>query len=227
MIDSLTNKKKILKNFLDICVLDGWNNDSLGQSIEEAGFGAEDQNLIFPNAIHSLTDFFIEQGNEEFLIKSKKINFSELRVRNKIKELVRLRLLIESDNKNALRALLTISKGRRIPALVKNAYKISDLMWSCAGDSSTDFNFYTKRAILSKVFTRTLIYFISDQSKNNEKSWDFLDDQIEKVMKIGEVKMKIKKYISKAQDCAAKACNLKEGVTKLPFIRLFNLKNKF
>lgn len=227
MIDSLTNKQKILKSFLDICVLDGWNNDTLGQAIEESGFKIEDQHIIFPNAVHSLTDFFAAQGNEEFLKKSKKIDLSELRVRDKIKELVKLRLLIEEDNKNALRALITITKGRRIPVLVKNAYKISDLMWKFAGDSSTDFNFYTKRAILSKVFSRTLIHFISDQSKNNQESWDFLDLEIEKVMKIGEVKMKVKEYVNKAQDCATKACNLKENITKLPFIRLINLKNKF
>ncbi len=222
MINSLVNKKKILKNFLDICTLDGWNNKSLGDAVIKSGFKLEDQELIFDNGIHSLIDFFIDQNNEKMRKKAAKIDFTKLRVRDKIKELVKIRLLIEEDNKNALQSLITISKGERIPNLAKNTYKVTDLMWEIIGDKSTDFNFYTKRLILSKVLTRTTLCFINDTSKNHKKSWDLLDDQIEKVMKLGEIKMKMKNYMEKIQSCANKTSNLKSNLKKLPFIRLIN-----
>jgi ubiquinone biosynthesis protein COQ9 len=151
--------------------------------------------------------------------KASKIDLSKMKVRDKIKKLVKTRLLIEENNRNSLKSLITLSKGKRIPNLVKNNYNIAGLIWTTAGDSSTDFNFYTKRLILSKVFARTFINFVNDESEGFQDSWNFLDDQIDKVMKIGQIKMKIK-------NCTTTACNLKENIKELPFLRLLKNKHK-
>lgn len=219
MSNSFTNKKKILKNFLNICVLDGWNNESLDEAINKSNLDVKDRALFFDNGIYSLIDFFIEHGNEELVKKAKKIDLSQMKVRDKIKELVKLRILVEEGNKNAIKALITISKGKRIPTLVKNNYKISSLIWDIAGDTSTDFNFYSKRLILSKVFARTFINFANDESVNYQETWKLLDEQIDKIMKISQIKMKIK-------NCVATSCNFKDNIKELPFLRLFKSKNK-
>lgn len=215
------NKQKILKSFLRNCLFDGWNNKNLQNSAKEAGFTASESHLFFENGIYSLTDFFIEEGNKEFEEKAKNIDLKNLRIRDKIKELVKTRLLVEEENKNAIKVLTTISKGRKIPNLLKNSYKIADKMWEITGDTSTDINFYTKRLILSKVFSKTLLFFISDNSKNNEESWKILDKEIEKVMKIGKIKATFQTCTNKFKECNFSKNSLKEKISKLPFIRLY------
>ncbi len=229
-MNSFVNRRKILDNFLKICAIDGWSNQSLKEASIHSGFNDGDELLIFEDGIYSLIDFFFEQGNLELKKESKKIDLKNLRVRDKIKELVKLRLDIDKDQKNALQSLTTISRGRKIPTLIKNSYNIADIIWKIAGDNSEDFNFYSKRIILSKVFTRVSLKFIADSSVDNKNSWKLLDEEIEKIMQISIIKEKFKK--SKSYRGAKFICNFKErfkgnfknNIQDLPFIRLFNSK---
>ena len=61
-------------------------------------------------------------------------------------------------------------------------------MWYAAGDTSTDFNFYTKRATLAGVYSSTLLYWLNDRSPGGEATWGFLDRRIDDVMKIEKLK---------------------------------------
>ena len=61
-------------------------------------------------------------------------------------------------------------------------------MWYAAGDTSTDFNFYTKRATLAGVYSSTLLYWLNDRSPGSEATWGFLDRRIDDVMRIEKLK---------------------------------------
>ena len=39
-----------------------------------------------------------------------------------------------------------------------------DAIWYAAGDSATDFNFYTKRGLLAAVYGATMLYWLDDRS---------------------------------------------------------------
>jgi len=221
-MNSLKNRQKILDNFLKICIIDGWSNQSLKEAAAKSGFKDGDELLIFEDGIYSLIDFYFEIGNNEFRKKAEQLELEDLKIRDKIKNLVKLRLNIEEGNKNALHSLVSISRGRRIPTLIKNSYNISDSMWRASGDNSQDFNFYSKRIILSKIFTRVALKFIDDESDNHQDSWNLLDKEISKIMKISTIKEKIKN--SKINKAAKIACNLKENFKDLPFVRLFHKK---
>ena len=68
-------------------------------------------------------------------------------------------------------------------------------MWYIAGDNSTDFNFYTKRMILSGVYSSLILHFINNDSMlETEKK---LDDSLLKVSKIPLIKEKIQLYKKK------------------------------
>ena len=62
------------------------------------------------------------------------------------------------------------------------------MTWRAIGDNSTDFNFYTKRALLSGVYTSTMLYWFSDNSEDFEDTWKFLANRIADVMQIEKVK---------------------------------------
>ena len=77
---------------------------------------------------------------------------------------------------------------------LKLLYKTVDAMWYAAGDTSTDFNFYTKRATLAGVYSSTLLYWLNDRSAGGEATWGFLDRRIDDVMKIEKLKSQVKSW---------------------------------
>ena len=71
-------------------------------------------------------------------------------------------------------------------------YQTVDAMWQAAGDSATDFNFYTKRMTLAAVHSATVLYWLNDSSDAFENTWTFLDRRIEDVMRIEKAKAKLR-----------------------------------
>ena len=70
-------------------------------------------------------------------------------------------------------------------------FNISDEVWFVSGDSSTDFNYYTKRFILMNIYVSTFLYFLRDSSEDFSKTENLLDKQIKAVLKFGKLKSKI------------------------------------
>ena len=60
------------------------------------------------------------------------------------------------------------------------------------GDKSEDYNWYSKRAILSAVYASTVLYWLGDNSEGSEETWHFLDRRIEDVMKFETAKVQLK-----------------------------------
>ena len=59
-----------------------------------------------------------------------------------------------------------------------------DTIWFAVGDKTTDFGFYTKRALLAGVYLSTLLYWLNDGSEDTQATWGFLDRRIADVMRI-------------------------------------------
>ncbi|MEQ8502258.1 MAG: COQ9 family protein, partial [Sneathiellaceae bacterium] len=71
---------------------------------------------------------------------------------------------------------------------VLGLYRTVDAMWYAAGDTATDWNFYTKRALLAGVYASTLLYWLQDQSEDFAATWAFLDRRVENVMAIQKLR---------------------------------------
>ena len=64
----------------------------------------------------------------------------------------------------------------------------ADAIWTALGDTSTDLNWYTKRATLSAVYAATVLFWLGDDSPDHQATWDFLDRRIENVMRFEKAK---------------------------------------
>jgi ubiquinone biosynthesis protein COQ9 len=80
---------------------------------------------------------------------------------------------------------------------VKLLWRTVDAMWRAIGDTSTDFNFYTKRGILAGVYSATLMRWFNDTSEGETATGEFLDRRIEDVMKFEKFKAQVKKETAK------------------------------
>lgn len=241
LLNSIENKEKILQEFLQIAAFEGWNKESLLQALDKCKIGREFCPIIFENDILDLTEFYINSQNQKFCDEISKIkDFHQDKIRNKIRLCLYKRFEIEAQNKLALQRMVNFYQnpknflqfeiGAR-PLLygLKNCYQIADLMWKTINDSSTDFNYYTKRITLGKIILRSLQSFLQDESNNLEKTKNFIDLEIEKVMKFEKFKGRVKQVSKKVKDGFGHFILDENGLIKspkdlikdLPFIRLF------
>ena len=92
------------------------------------------------------------------------------------------------------RAIGLLSLPFNAPLAARLLYKTVDALWYAAGDTSTDFSFYTKRATLAGVYSSTLFYWLNDHTPGSEATWAFLDRRIDDVMKIERVKSQVRSW---------------------------------
>jgi ubiquinone biosynthesis protein COQ9 len=241
LLDSIENKNKILAEFVKISAFDGWNKDSLRKALKNCNFDENYGEIIFENGLIELADFYIEQQNlKSAELISQIADFSSEKIRNKIKFFLYARLEVEVNNKMVLQQLfnfyinpknfLNLELGSKpIASAIKSCYKIADFIWESINDSSTDFNFYTKRLTLAKIILRSFFIFLKDESKNFIQTRKFIDSQIEKVMNFEQFKRKIKNFIEASKENSKEILldennnlkSFKEIFSNLPFIRLF------
>jgi ubiquinone biosynthesis protein COQ9 len=74
----------------------------------------------------------------------------------------------------------------------KAIWGTADKIWNALGDTSDDVNWYTKRATLSGVYSATVLYWLGDDSADNQATWEFLDRRIDDVMQIEKVKAQVR-----------------------------------
>ena len=86
------------------------------------------------------------------------------------------------------RALAIGSMPQNVRASLRGAWQSADIMWRLAGDTATDYNHYTKRAILSSLYSATLLVWLDDESEDKAETRAFLDRRIENVMQFEKAK---------------------------------------
>ena len=114
----------------------------------------------------------------------------EMRLRDRIIAGIRARLEDQADHKDQVR------KGIGVLALPQHAlvgakclYDTVNRLWYAVGDTSTDHNFYTKRALLSGVYGATVLFWLSDGSAGHERTWEFLGRRIDDALRIPKAAM--------------------------------------
>ena len=80
-------------------------------------------------------------------------------------------------------ALAILAMPQNVPLALKTGWRSADLMWRLAGDTATDYNHYSKRLILSAVYTSTLLAWIDDDSEGWSQTAAFLDRRLGDVMR--------------------------------------------
>jgi ubiquinone biosynthesis protein COQ9 len=122
-----------------------------------------------------------------------KAKLPQLKVRERIALAVKLRLAVLRPHKEAARraaALLTLPPHASLG--MKLLYRTVDAIWRGIGDTSTDFNFYSKRAILAGVYSATLLRWFSDTSTDEEITDAFLQRRIDDVMRFEKFKAQVR-----------------------------------
>jgi len=171
-------------------IFDGWNETALIAAAEMAGVDVGVARLAFPGAkpmdmitawIASVDHAMAEEWPAERL--------ATLKIRERIRTLVAFRLEAVAHIDEAVRrALAVMAQPQNAGTALKLGWQSADIMWRLAGDTATDYNHYTKRAILAGIYSATLAVFVNDDSEGKADTYAFLDRRIDGVMKFEKVK---------------------------------------
>ena len=173
-------------------IFDGWTETALIAAAEAAGVDADIARLAFPKGpgqAMDMIDAWIMNIDAAMEAEWPAERLATLKIRERIRTLVAFRLEAVAHIDEAVRrALAIMAMPQNAPRALKIGWRSADIMWRLAGDTATDYNHYTKRAILGGIYSATLAVFVNDDSDGKVKSYEFLDRRIDGVMKFEKAK---------------------------------------
>ncbi len=176
-------KENLLKRALLHVPFDGWSKNVLELAAVEAGVDASYSWRLFPHGPIDAIAYWSQQLDQDMLTALPSPEGLKVREKIALATKTRITLLIpyrETANKTARYLALP----QHVTQATRMLYKTVNEIWYYAGDTSTDYNFYTKRGLLALVYSTTFLYWLKDDSEDFEKTWDFLDRRIEEVLKL-------------------------------------------
>ena len=165
-------------------VFDGWTKKAVDSAAVRLGIDPAQARLAMPKFQAALIDLYIQEVDRGLETWSTPERLAGMKIREKIRSLVWRRLEIMGPAREAIRrAVAILAMPQNIPLAVRTSWRTADLMWRLAGDTSTDFNHYTKRMTLGAIYASTLMAWLEDQSDGWGETATFLDRRIDDVMK--------------------------------------------
>ncbi len=171
---------------------DGWSDAALRAAAADVGADMALARAHFPRGGVDLALAYHARGDAQMLARLAEHDLDIMRIRDKVALAVRLRL--EGAEREAVR------RGAALFALPQYAaegaraiWGTADAIWNALGDTSEDGNWYTKRAILSGVYSSTVLYWLGDESPGEADTWAFLDRRIDGVMTFEKAKAQVQK----------------------------------
>jgi ubiquinone biosynthesis protein COQ9 len=169
-------------------VFDGWTWAAVDSAAAQLGLDPVKARLAMPGTRGGLIDCYIEAVDRALEAWADQ-HLAGMKVRDKITALVWQRLQIMAPAREAVRtALAFLAWPQNVPHGARIGWRSADLMWRLAGDSSTDFNHYTKRLTLGAVYGSTMLAWLDDQSEGWIDTRAFLDRRIDDVMQFEKFK---------------------------------------
>lgn len=195
--DDAALKEAVLAAALPDAGFDGFTDAALAKAGASAGVNADDLARLFPEGPLSLIEYYSVSADGEMEKRLAAMNLPAMKIRERIAAAVLARLSILKAHKEAARrAGATLSLPLHAGLAARLMYRSVDAMWRAVGDTSTDFNFYTKRGILAGVYGATLLRWFNDSSEDESATTEFLAARIENVMQFEKFKAKAKKALS-------------------------------
>ena len=172
-------------------IFDGWTETSLANAAEMVGASPDVARLAFPGGAMDMIDAWIERIDADMITAFPPERIATLKIRERIRDLVLFRLDAIAGLEEAVRrATAVMAMPQNAPGALRTGWRSADRMWRLAGDTATDYNHYTKRAMLASIYGATLVIFIDDASEGKAETRAFLDRRIDGVMKFEQAKAK-------------------------------------
>ncbi len=178
----------VIEAILNHIPFDGWSKVSLDMAAADCGLSEVEMHSLFPAGIVDAIAAYGAYADQNMITAfhgQDVADVAAMPVHMKIRSLILFRLEQAAPYKEVVRRTLAVlARPQHAKLASQLLYKTVDEMWRAAGDTSTDYNFYTKRATLSAVYSATLLAFLSDNSDDLANTKAFLDRRLAEVAKL-------------------------------------------
>ena len=176
-------QEKLAKLFIQDVPKFGWSRETLLQCAKKQRISTSVLAKLFPSFEYDVLKFIIAQNNILVEKNYNSFNNSRLKTRDKIKTILELKFDSNEYLKKALPEMLKfLLRPGNLLMSIKMLHENSDFIWNLAGDKSNDFNYYSKRGLLSMVYLATLIYWLNDKSTKGIGTKNFISKSVDGIV---------------------------------------------
>ena len=177
-----TDRNELMGAAMAHVPFDGWSDAAFEAAARDCGLSSDQARAIAPRGALDLAVAYHRQGDSQMRAAMAAADLDAMRIRERVTFAVRTRLELTGDKE-------VVRRGTALFALPQNAsegaaliWGTADAIWDALGDPSDDVNWYTKRGILSGVYSSTVLFWLGDDSEDHQATWAFLDRRIDNVM---------------------------------------------
>jgi ubiquinone biosynthesis protein COQ9 len=172
---------------------DGWSRVAAEAAAADLGLNPAIAGIAFPGGRFEMVSAYIALADGRMAEALDTPAYRALKVREKITTAIRTRLEQAAPHREAVRRATTfLALPLNAPRAARLGWRTADAIWRAAGDTSTDFNHYSKRTLAGAVYAATLLVWLNDDSEDFADTWAFLDRRIANVMQIEKAKARLR-----------------------------------
>ncbi|GGC45926.1 hypothetical protein GCM10011504_25510 [Siccirubricoccus deserti] len=187
MTERSPEREAAIRALLPLAARQGWNWGSLRAALAAIGEAPAVAESLFPRGPVGAVEAWIDLINRDMTEAAAEEGVPGLRVPDRIRRVVELRLLAVAPHKAALRrALSLLSLPWNLPAALRTSASTANAMWYAAGDTSADFSWYTRRATLAGIYGATLAFWMRNDDPEIGEAMAFLDRRLAELARIGK-----------------------------------------
>src|SRR5215471_21669660 len=187
-----SQRDALIEAMLPDVAFDGWSRAALRAAARRIGVPPGEALVLFPGGPSDFVACFSHWADGRMLERLAALPLEPLRVPERIALAVNIRLeIVEPWREAVRRALAVLALPQYAPLALRLLYDTVDGIWYAAGDTATDFSFYTKRATLAGVYSATLMYWLEDRSDDFADTRSFIDRRLADVARLGEARERL------------------------------------
>ena len=181
-------KQAILQAAIPHVPFDGWSDVTFRVALADSDVAPGLARALYSRGGIDLALEYHRSGDAEMTARLADANLKTYRYSDRVALAIRTRLELVEDKELVRRGTTLFALPQNAAEGAKAIWGTADAIWKALGDTSTDFNWYTKRATLSGVYASTVLFWLGDDSPNHAATWAFLDRRIANVMQIEKIK---------------------------------------
>jgi len=155
-------EQRLLDAAIPLAASKGWNAGLIAAAAEAIGLHAGETQLLLPNGPRDLAALLSRRHDQAAMASLASVDPSAMKIRARIAAGVEARLdAADADAEATKRCAAFLALPPNVPLGLRLAWESADGLWRWAGDTATDENHYSKRALLCGILIATLAVRLS------------------------------------------------------------------